>query len=391
MTAIAVEAVIEEARRRAKRRRLALAGLVAFLVAGGGIWAGLALTGGSGAPVVTAPPGYHLVQARGPVGHLLAETRTLPSPLGVDVSTGEARLVRTTVETWFDPRGGHLRMVFRVDGRVQSDDVQPCRLPCVPTLASSYWPVDTKQFQREPKTDIFHGRSVIWLTERRRDGVYPDGKRIGLDAVTHDPVVARSLIRGKLISESWILERKPDIAANDFAFVVPDGGFGQYTKISSTADFTATGSKPFALRARKALGRTPLWLGGRFRGHRLQGLVIGTKSLETPDGTRLHPARYVIYDYGIVRLQEFGAKRPTGYEQGPRPGSVVVEKSLAFEASASTSGAQSVRVEALEPTASLSRDGVLVLFSPPLLPPRVHIDRTSAVELAEALRPVPLG
>jgi hypothetical protein len=386
VTAIAVDAVIEEARRRAKRRRLALAGLVALLVAGGGIWAGLALTGGSSAPAVIPPPGYHLVQARGPVGHLLDETRTLPSPLSVDVSTGEARPVRTSVETWFDSQGGLLRMVRRVDGRVQSDDVQPCRKPCLPTLAESYWPVDTKNFQREPMTGTFHGRPVIWLTERRREA-YPDSKRIGLDPVTHDPVVARSLIRGRLISESWVLERKPEIAANDFAFVVPDGGFGQYMKDSSTADFTATGSNPFALRARKSLGRTPLWLGERFRGHRLQAVIIGTRTLDTQYGARLDPANFVIYDYGIVRLQEFGASRPTGYDQGPRPGSVVVERSASYDVG---SRPASLKIKVLEPTASLTRDGVLVLFSPPLLPPLVHIDRASAVALAKALRPVPL-
>jgi hypothetical protein len=389
VTAIAAEAVIEEARRRAKRRRLALAGLAAFLVVGGGIWAGLALTDGSGAPAVTPPPGYHLVQARGPVEHFLAETRSLRPSLVVDVATGEAHPVRMTVETWVDPRSGLLRMVRRGDGRVQSDDVQPCRSPCTPTLAATYWPVDTAQFTREPGTGTFHGRPVIWLARRHRDDVYPDA-RIGLDPVTHEPVVSRSLFQGKVISESWILERKPDIAADHFAFAVPDRGFGQIVKISPTADFSANGSNPFALRARKALGRKPLWLGERFRRHRLQSVLIGTTTLDAAGGARLHPADWVIYDYGIVRLQEFGAKRSTGYEQGPRPGSVVVERSVAVAATASSSGAQSEKFEALEPTASLTRDGVLVLFSPPLLPPRVHIDRASAIELAKALRPVPI-
>jgi len=46
-------------------------------------------------------------------------------------------------------------------------------------------------------------------------------------------------------------------------------------------------------------------------------------------------------------------------------------------------------VERQEPTASLTRYGVLVLFSPPLLP-LVHIDRAAAIELAQALRPVPI-
>jgi hypothetical protein len=389
MTAIAAEAVIEEARRRAKHRRLALAGWLAALAVGGGIWAGLALTDGSGAPALIPPPGYHLVQARGPVKNLLTESRSFPQPLSVDVSTGQARPARTTVESWSDPSGGLLRIVRRVDGRVQSDDVQPCRTSCAISLGETYWPVDTAQYTREPATGTFHGRPVIWLDKRQPEDVYPD-ERIGLDPVTHQPVVALSLIQGKIIWESWILERKPDIGADDFAFVVPDGGFGLYGAESTGTDLAATGSNPFVLRARKALGRTPLWLGDSFRGHRLEGVVIGTRFVETPNGARLHPARYVIYDYGIIRLQEFGTSRPTGHEQGPRPGSVVVEKFAEIAASTSTSGAHSVTVKTQEPTASFSRDGVLVLFSPPLLPPRVHIDGASAVALAKALRPVPL-
>jgi hypothetical protein len=389
MASIALDPLIAEARRRASRRRLALAGAAALLLAGG-IWLGLELTGGSGTSAVTPPPGYHLVQARGPVGHLLTESRSFPQPLSVDVSTGEARPARSTVETWSDPRDGLLRIVRRVDGRVQSDEVQPCRAPCETTLAESYWPVDTAQYTREPGTGTFQGRPVIWLAKRQPKDVYPD-ERIGLDPVKHQPVVARSLIKGKVISESWILERKPDIAASELAFVVPDGGFGLWVRDSSSVDFTATGPKPYALRARKALGRTPLWLGDRFRGHRLQGVIIGRKFLEMSTGARLRPARYVIYDYGIVRLQEFGASRPSGHEQGPLAGSVSVERSASYEvASSAGSSRSSVRIEQQEPTASLTRDGLLVLFSPPLLPPLVHIDRASVIELAKALQPVPL-
>jgi hypothetical protein len=47
------------------------AGLLGLLV-GAGIWGGLALTGGSGGiPAPPAPPGYHLVRARGDVQHAL--------------------------------------------------------------------------------------------------------------------------------------------------------------------------------------------------------------------------------------------------------------------------------------------------------------------------------
>ena len=67
-----LHALIEEARRRARQRRWAYAGVLALL-AGAGIWGGLALSGGSRPiPAPPAPPGYHLVKARGDVEHALA-------------------------------------------------------------------------------------------------------------------------------------------------------------------------------------------------------------------------------------------------------------------------------------------------------------------------------
>ena len=126
-------------------------------------------------------------------------------------STGQARPARTTVESWSDPSGGLLRIVRRVDGRVQSDDVQPCRTSCALSLGETYWPVDTALYTREPATGTFHGRPVIWLDKRQPEDVYPD-ERIGLDPVTHQPVVALSLIQGKIIWESWIWSGSPTSA-----------------------------------------------------------------------------------------------------------------------------------------------------------------------------------
>jgi hypothetical protein len=392
MTATAVDALIEEARRRTRRRRIAGA-FAALALLGGGIWAGLDLTS-HGVPAPIAPPGFHLVQARGPVEHQLLEGRSLPQPESVDFSSGVARPVRTTTELWFDPEGGLLRIAPRADGRLQSDEVQPCRHPCAPTFAKSYWPVDTKRYV-SLGTGTFRGQAVIWLQEHVAGVV--GSPRIALDERTHEPIGSRGYFKGKLLSESWVVEHKPDIPARSFWFVVPDLGFGQPVAYSPTADFWATGSNPAVVKARRALGRTPLWLGERFRGHRLQGVTIGSTGVKTEAGDRFNVAPFVIYDYGVVRVEQFGAKHPDGYEQGPLPGRVVVQPTGDLQASTSVSSSgttHSSRFDIRYELALASRDGVFVQFKSPdafaTLPTgRFPIDRANAVALAKALRPVP--
>src|SRR5215210_3597976 len=90
-------ALIDEARRRGRRRNFALVsiGLLALLVAGG-IWAGLELTaGGGGAAALHAPPGFHVVRSQGPVARRVLETWTFAQPVTVDLRTGAERPVRT--------------------------------------------------------------------------------------------------------------------------------------------------------------------------------------------------------------------------------------------------------------------------------------------------------
>src|SRR5215204_832744 len=108
MTAIAVKAVIEEARRRAKHRRLALVGLVALLVVGGGIWAGLALSGGGVAAPGPVPAGFERVAARGPVTYLVLEQRG-PEVRTTSLSSGDEAPATVTEQFWYDQRGGLTR------------------------------------------------------------------------------------------------------------------------------------------------------------------------------------------------------------------------------------------------------------------------------------------
>jgi hypothetical protein len=234
-------ALIADARRRGRRRNFALAsiGLLALLV-GGAIWAGLELTGGGGgAAAVHAPPGFHVVQSQGPVARRVLETWTFSQPVSVDLATGTGRPVRTTSAIWYDGRGDVNRVVTRADGRVQHDDAVACPhsapRACFPGFFSfeSYWPLDTSRYTRQPGIGTFHGRPVIWIAPREPGGFAAPpgvGDRIGLDPRTHEPVADRMYYEGKISSEALVLERKPDIAAGKYSFVVPNPTRGRLGK-----------------------------------------------------------------------------------------------------------------------------------------------------------------
>jgi hypothetical protein len=195
------EALIEEARRRARLRRLTYA--LAALLLGAAAWAGLALTSGGPAPTIVAPTGFHLVKAKGDVEHQLIETRTFLQPSTIDLTTGRQRPTRTTDEVWFDSRTGLARLVIRLDGRVQRDQVVPCNDTrygsCVPGYSfATKSPLDSRDYVREPGTYRFHGRDVIWAG-KRYDGFPPApgvGERVGIDIHTHRPVAYRSFEEG---------------------------------------------------------------------------------------------------------------------------------------------------------------------------------------------------
>src|SRR2546421_10641311 len=88
-------AVIAEARKRGPPRNLGLGlGFLALLI-GGGIWAGLALSGGGGAVPIPAPPGFQAVRAQGPVQHELLTAWTQTAVNGIP--TGERIRIRYEV------------------------------------------------------------------------------------------------------------------------------------------------------------------------------------------------------------------------------------------------------------------------------------------------------
>lgn len=225
-----LHALIAEARRRARRRPWLYAGALALL-AGVGIWGGLALTGGSGSaiPPPAAPPGYHLVRARGSVRHALVATSLRGAvngyPAGKDA--------RSRLEVWLDRTTGLMRLRGRWGGFPFADESSSCAPFCAESppadLLESYWPVDTTKFVRRPGLGTFHGRQVIWLGKRFHTFApgYRDGEWIALDPHTHDAVAWRQYgttdrPAGQIINEVWVVKRFPDLSPNRFWFALED-------------------------------------------------------------------------------------------------------------------------------------------------------------------------
>jgi hypothetical protein len=147
---------------------------------------------------------------------------------------------------------------MRVDGRTQWDQVGTCSPEwtepnCLPAFAPS------GQWVREPGRDVFHGGEIIWFGKRQGevtwlgkhyDGYPPapsEGEHVGLDPRTHEPVAFRNYDEGALIAESWVRQRKPDVAAGRLSFAVPDGEIEGYLRQSARTAFSADGvSTPFA-------------------------------------------------------------------------------------------------------------------------------------------------
>src|SRR4051794_12582432 len=222
-----LHALIDEARRRARRRRLLSAGVLALLVAAG-IWGGLALTSGSRAtPTPPAPPGYHLVRARGAVQHALVRGFT-GSMVGARVVGKPAK---QRFQVWFDPEQGLMRVRGCLSTRCFPAQVNRCVPGCrsaAPALLFyRYWPVDTTKFVRRAGIGTFHGRKVIWLGRIQESfpPTWGDGEWIALDARTHDAVAWRVFATttkpaGPILEESWVAKRFPDVAPNRFWFAL---------------------------------------------------------------------------------------------------------------------------------------------------------------------------
>jgi hypothetical protein len=377
---IELRALIEEARRRARQRRLALAAIIVAATAG--IAAALTLTGGS-ATRVDAPPGFTVVKAKGQVAHAVIEYGSMAR---ITSLSGRDRPAKLTEEVWYDARGGLWRDVVRLDGRLRNDRAGTCavsrkgELPCGAAPPLSYlrpyeWPPSTAGLH-VTKTGTFRGRPVVWLEPKGglstpRNQVTP---QIGLDPRTHRLVVQRYFFGGRQVGDETAISQQANLSAGSFSFVVrkhaaggaPPGAFEPLTGHLLAYGLPA---------ARRALGRSPLWLGPRFRGYLLRSVQTGTYPFGTTKTGALRRAPFVRFYYGtpvdedyVFSVEEFGSIRPYFYKQGPREGSIERD------------GASLAR---------MTSDGLLLRVMSGSR--RFQLTRANAVAIARALRPLPPG
>jgi hypothetical protein len=372
-----LEAVIEEARRRARRRRLIIAASAAAVLVTGAVCGAVVLIRGGGGNHVAVPPGYHLVQAKGPVAHATITEYPPTRSRVVDLATGNERSAPLVLEVWWDRRSGFDRVVGRVDGRIQFDTVgQTCQGPDVPgrfclppppfVLESMHyrWPIDRKAV-RVVGRGTFRGHDVIWLeglVNGKPSSPSTGADRVALDSVTHRPLVKRTFIRGRLFYEE-LYSLLSDLPGRRVSFVVPDGGAAR-NSFPPFPNSRSSSRKATLAAARRALGPAALWLGESHRGHRLRSVEVGTQVARAPNGSVLQRAKFVKFDYGSIGLQEFGRVKPLGFVHGPRPGRILVGDII-----------------------MLSRHGLLVIAEFQPLPIRT----SAALALEKALRPVPRG
>jgi hypothetical protein len=339
-----LEALIEEARRRARRRRLAIT--AAALAA-------VAITSAVAIVIIVASgrdsgerlrDGFHAVQARGPVQHArLVDLK--PSRSTISVATGRVRPTRETREVWWDPRSGLYRTVYREDGIAVAQFVQQgcqgsgrgrfCFPPSPFDLAvrGLGWPPKT-HFARQVGTGTFRGRPIVWIEGlvQPGNGTYPlGGEQVAYDAVAHQPLALRSIVRGNTVPARWrgrvssatAITMLPNLPAKRVSFAVPDGGAPRNAGLKEAGFRKAT-----LARAREVLGRAPLWLGTAYRGHRLRFVQTARSGSEAANGGAAGMVPFVRLDYGTFRIDEFGDRRPLWFQNAPRAGTVLAASGL---------------------------------------------------------------
>jgi hypothetical protein len=206
----------------------------------------------------------------------------------------------------------------------------------------------------------------VWVEQvmSPANGRHPlSGNQVAYDAATHRPVALRAILHrpgrapDRIIDESAV-RLLPDLAAKQVSFAVPEGGAPRNFDLHEGAfqDATLAG-------AADTLGRTPLWLGRTYRGHRLGFVQTGSVGSENARGGGAGMAPLVRFDYGAFRIDEYGATRPLWLVNAPRRGTLVssVDSSVVY-----------------------GRDGIVVDVT---LTGAADSGRRDLIALARALRP----
>lgn len=369
-----LEALIEEARRRTRRRRLAYIGgaLGVALAVGVALIIGGLVRGGSGTAV---PKGFVAVHARGPVLHARLEDLNAYIKT-VALADGSVKPTRVTREVWWNESTGLYRTVYRYDGVVIGDLVQdgcftPNRRICMPPapfdlqLKGRGWP-PKKNYARRVGTGTFRGRPVVWVEGlvSPENGTHPlSGDQVGYDPVTHRPLVLRQIDRTgagrQRIFSMTAVTLLPDLPGKQVTFAVPDGGAPR------NADLKVAGFRKVSLdKAANVLGRTPLWLGRSYKGHHLRFIQSGREGSANGKNRGAGMVPVIRLDYGPFRLEEFGVERPLWFAGGLPSGKIFAGGG----------------------TTVFERDGVAVTVVGGLTGP---LGPAEAAALARALRPAP--
>ena len=372
-----LEALIEEARRRARRRHLLIVtGVVSLLLLVGAAAGAIALTRDGGA-AEGLRDGFHAVQARGTVQHarledLSAFVKTVSLP------SGAVKPTRLTREVWWNPGTGLYRTVYRYDGADVGVIVQRAcfgQKPrfCLPPspydlrLRGQGWPPKHNR-ARQVGRGNFRGRPIVWVEGlvNPENGTHPlSGDQVGYDAVTHRPLVLRQILRGasgrRRVFNRTAVTILPDLAGQQVSFAVPRGGAPRNADLK-VASFRKVRLDEMA----KVIGRTPLWLGTSYLGHRLRFVQSGLEGGANGKNRGVGMAPVVRLDYGSFRLDEFGDERPLGFAAKLPSGKIFAENASAI----------------------FERDGVSVTVLGSLNGPLSPADATA---LVKALRPVPAG
>ena len=312
-------------------------GVFATLLVAGAIAGIVAATRGGGAGS-GLPEGFHGVQARGPVERAMLENLASKSQT-VRLADGRARRTRQTQEVWWNRGTGLSRTIFRNDGVVIADVVQqrclrPHHLLCI---TPSPFDLRSKGFGWRPRKNsakrvasgTFRGRRVIWIEQlvQPGDGTNPlSGDQVAYDVVTHRPIALRMIgrtgpkrFRDRIVTASAVTFL-PQLAAKNASFAVPAGG----APLNLNGDEADFGDSSLA-HAGDVIGRTPLWLGRVYRGHRLRSVQTGLSGLEDGHGGGAAMAPVVRLDYGAFQLDEFGETRPLYLLHAPPPGELFVD------------------------------------------------------------------
>lgn len=323
----ALEAVIEDARKRARgRRRIAAFAAIAACLAGGvglAVWKLTASTeSGTGSPLVR---------------HALVELTLRYPPRLVDLRTGVATPAPLVREVWWDRARGLARVQTRIAGRVQSDVTgQMCGITDGPRGKRRYCapptPFDLTEptrpgepllagrprATREGRRGTFRGHRVIWTQE------IPENE-VALDPRTRRPLGSRwTFADGTLIGEAAYTHFEP---LRGRAALSAVRGNPQPTRTS----FSSLPPLPHprtdehiaaAAAARAELGQPALWLGRSYDGNRLRSIKVGTATFARSHAQTI---KFVRLDYGGFGIKEYGRAHPPSALQAPPRGRALLE------------------------------------------------------------------